>query len=113
MYISFEEALQPVWAQKNTDIRTVSGLTTLEDRQATSPHGSTTFLRGMGLILKDVQRAMSPASTVSAFLLLTETEPKTAVVIIDCITPVFLELSMDPIHFLGSLLSLQRISIPK
>jgi elongator complex protein 5 len=32
------------------------------------------------------------------------------VVIIDSITPFFLEPSLDPIHFLGSLLSLQRMS---
>jgi hypothetical protein len=36
-------------------------------------------------------------------------EPQSSVVMIDCITPVFLESSMDPIQFLGSLLSLQGI----
>jgi hypothetical protein len=65
VYISFEEALRPVWVQTNPVVQAVSGLTTLEERQKTSSYGSTLFLRGMGLILKDVQNAMSPTSTTS------------------------------------------------
>lgn len=112
VYVSFEEVSLPLWVQKNVEIQKVFGLTTLEERQTTSSHGSTVFLRGMGNIIKDVQRAMSPASMFHSESFLIGIEPNNAVVIIDCITPVFLELSMDPIHFLGSLLSLQRTFSP-
>jgi hypothetical protein len=108
VYVSFEEVSQPQWMQKNAEIHTVSGLMTFEERRANSLHGSAVFLRAMGSIMKDVQRALTPASMFPGVSWVTETDPKTAVVIIDCITTVFLELSMDPVHFLGSLLSLQR-----
>ena len=50
--------------------------------------------------------ALSKYAVFQVFL--TSSEPQTSLVIIDCITPVFREPSLDPIHFLGSVLSLQR-----
>jgi len=109
VYVSFEEVSLPQWVQKNVEIQAVSGVATLDERQAILTHGAAAFLRAMVNILKDVQRALLPTGTSLVIYWVTEADPKTAVVIIDCITPVFLELSMDPIHFLGSLLSLQRM----
>ena len=55
----------------------------------------------MSLILKDIQQSMSSSDHLRTSGLMC-LEPQNSIIIIDCITPVFLEPAMDPIHFLGS-----------
>ena len=108
MYVTFEDTAGPSWVKKSTDTLIVCGLKTLEERSASSSHGSKTGLRSTSLILKDIQLSLSSSDRLRMSKLMLS-EPQNSIVMIDCITPVFLEPAMDPIHFLGSLLSLQRI----
>ena len=63
-------------------------------------------LRSMGAILQDIKKlvASGKSSTIIQLIL----GAKDFVVVIDCITPVFLQPAADPVRFLGALLSLQR-----
>jgi len=95
-----------------SNIQTVRGLKPLNERLANSPHGPKSGLRPLSAILKDIQGSLSASAPYSRIFALTATESQTSLVIIDCITPVFREPSLDPIHFLGSVLSLQRTTRP-
>ena len=108
VYVTFEDTTGPSWVKKSTDALVVCGLKTLEERTTSSSHGSKAGLRSMSLILKDIQQSLSLSDRLETFGLMLS-EPQNSIVVIDCITPVFLEPAIDPIHFLGSLLSLQRI----
>jgi len=44
VYVSFEEVSLPQWVQKNVEIQTVSGVATLDERQAILTHGAAAFL---------------------------------------------------------------------
>ena len=108
MYVTFEDSKSPAWVTQNTNIQTVRGLKSLEERLAKSPHGPMGDFWPFSAILKDIQGlALSKYAVFQVFL--TSSEPQTSLVIIRVtFTPVFREPSLDPIHFLGSVLSLQR-----
>jgi hypothetical protein len=107
VYVAFEDTAGASRVKKSADTLVISGLKTIEERTASSSRGLKLGLRSMSLVLKDIQQSMlsSDHLRTSGLIFL---DPQTSIVIIDCITPVFLEPAMDPIHFLGSLLSLQR-----
>jgi len=112
VYVAFEEPTGPAWMTQISNIQTVRGLKPLNERLANSPHGPKSGLRPLSAILKDIQGSLSASTPYSRIFALTATESQTSLVIIDCITPVFREPSLDPIHFLGSVLSLQRTTRP-
>lgn len=109
VYVTFESSRGPFWVRKNTNTSVVCGFKPPEERTAAGSHGLKTRIQSMSVIMKEIQQLLSSSNAhFQRIHVLTLLELQSSIVIIDCITPVFLEQSMDPIHFLRSILSLQR-----
>lgn len=67
MYVTFEDSKSPAWVTQNTNIQTVRGLKSLEERLAKSPHGPKSGLRPLSAILKDIQGSLSPSTLYFRF----------------------------------------------
>ena len=108
MFVVFEEISGFLPVQKIPNVDLVHGLNAI-DAHSNPPNGWGE-LRPIPVLLQDIRRRIS--SSASKRLVMAShsyrVETTDVVVVIDCITHLFLEPLVDPVHFLGPLLSLQR-----